>query len=304
MAEERLTMRLNGIDAEVVAALKNTTAWLRADEGDVHEDADGFPVLRGSHLVRCALRTMAAVHLPPDALGDEAASPAALFVANERRRIAGRAAELAARVSEPPPPRLLLVEGTDDKHVVEHLCRKLASHLAFCCRSAGGADPLLRAIPLEMKPDERNVLGILMDANADVSARWQAIGDRLHEENVHLPNEPEEGGTIIEGDLRVGVWLMPDNSKPGELENFVAKLVPRHDPVWPLAERYIDGIPSKDRRLFAGKELRAKLHAWLATRARPHPMGTAIRSGALDANVPAAEKLIAWLTALFGADAS
>ena len=124
MAGERLTIHLNGNDAEVVAALKNTTErWLRADEVNVHEDANGFPVPSGSDLLRCALRTMAAVHLPADALGDEAASPAARFVANERRRIA---MHVPVRVGELPPPRLLLVEGTDDKHVVIHLCKKLA----------------------------------------------------------------------------------------------------------------------------------------------------------------------------------
>lgn len=203
--------------------------------------------------------------------------------------------------SESPPTKLLLVEGVDDKHVVEHLRRVVAPDLAFCCRSADGYDPLLKAISLEMRPDDRRVLGILMDANADVAARWRAICDRLRGENVQLPDQPEERGTIIEGDLRVGVWLMPDNSTPGELENFVAKLVPQRDPVWPLAEQYIDGIPSEARQFSSSKETRAKLHAWLATRERPRQMGTAIAAGWLDATAPAATGFANWLTALFGA---
>ena len=205
------------------------------------------------------------------------------------------------RVNEPPPTKLLLVEGVDDKHVVEHLRRKLVPDLAFCCRSAGGCDPLLKAIPLEMRPDERNALGILMDANADVSARWQAIGDRFRGGNVTLPDQPEDGGTVIDGDLRVGVWLMPDNSTPGELENFVAELVPKDDPVWPLAERFIDNIPGADRQFSRSKELCAKLHAWLATKGEPLMMGAAIGTGSLDATAPAARRLADWLEALFGA---
>lgn len=208
------------------------------------------------------------------------------------------------RVDEAPPTRLLLVEGVDDKHVVEHLRRRLAPDLAFCCRSTGGSDPLLKAIPLELRPDDRIALGILMDANADISARWRSIGNRLRGGNVRLPDQPEDGGTVVNGDLRVGVWLMPDNSRPGELENFVAELIPKDDPVWPLAEQYINGIPSRDRRFSSSKELRAKLHAWLATRERPRQMGTAIGAGSLDATVPAAAELVAWLTALFGKDAS
>ena len=203
--------------------------------------------------------------------------------------------------SESPPTKLLLVEGVDDKHVVEHLRRVVAPDLAFCCRSADGYDPLLKAIPLEMRPDDRRVLGILMDANANVADRWRAIGNRLRGENVQLPDQPEERGTIIEGDLRVGVWLMPDNSTQGELENFVAELVPRRDPVWPLAEQYIDSIPSEARQFSSSKETRAKLHAWLATRERPRQMGTAISAGWLDATAPAATGFANWLTALFGA---
>ena len=203
-------------------------------------------------------------------------------------------------VSKQPPDQLLLVEGQDDKHVVEHLRRKLAPDLAFCYKSAGGADPLLKAIPLELRPDDRIALGILMDANADVSARWQSIGDRLRKEGVRLPSRPEGGGTVIEGDLRVGVWLMPDNAAPGELENFVAGLVPKDDPVWPLAERYIDGIPREVRQFSPEKEVRAKVHAWLATREKPLKMGAAIGAKSLDATVPAAKALADWLTALFG----
>lgn len=202
--------------------------------------------------------------------------------------------------SRPPPVKLLLVEGQDDKHVVERLRQGLAPDLAFCCRSAGGSDPLLKAIPLEMRPDERSALGILMDADADVSARWRSIRDRLREGEVQLPSQPEDGGTIIDGELRVGVWLMPNNSAPGELENFVAELVPKDDPVWRLAEQYIDGIPNEHRQFSPTKELRAKLHAWLATRQRPRPMGTAIAAGSLDATATAARGLVAWLTALFG----
>ena len=203
--------------------------------------------------------------------------------------------------SESPPAKLLLVEGQDDKHVVENLCRKLAPDLSFCCKSAGGSDPLLKAIPLETRSDDRSALGILMDANTDISARWQAIGDRLCGEEVRLPDQPKHGGTIIDGDLRVGVWLMPDNSTPGELENFVAELVPKDDPIWPLAKQYIHGIPDAHRQFSPKKELRAKLHAWLATRREPRKMGAAIGTGSLDATAPAAKALADWLTALFGA---
>ena len=62
---------------------------------------------------------------------------------------------------------------------------------------------------------------------------------------------PDRDGTIIletEDLPRVGVWLMPDNESAGELEDFVARMIPGDDPVWPLSESYIEGIPLVDRK--------------------------------------------------------
>ena len=202
--------------------------------------------------------------------------------------------------SEAEPPKLLLVEGQDDKHVVEHLRSRLAPDLAFLCKDTGGSVPLLKAISPAMRPLERQALGVVVDANDDLAKRWQAIGDRLLEANVQLPAQPAHGGTIIDGEPRVGVWLMPNNSTPGELENFVAELVPKDDLVWPLAEQYVDGIPNEHRPFLSRKELRAKLHAWLATRKEPRKMGAAIGTGELDAETPLACQLAGWLRTLFG----
>ncbi len=201
---------------------------------------------------------------------------------------------------------LLLVEGVDDKHVVQHLGHKLAPNLKFDCVDRGGIDSLLKTIRLEVKSLDRHALGILADANDDVAHRWQAIDNMLREgtelldERVGLPKAPIVGGTIISGPPRVGVWLMPDNEHSGELENFVAQLLPEGDPVWPLAEQFIEGIPHGHREFPRQKELRAKLYAWLATRRRPGPMGTAIRAGSLDATAPIAIRFADWLKALFG----
>ena len=146
--------------------------------------------------------------------------------------------------SELRPPKLLLVEGLDDKHVVEHLCREVAHDLTFVCKETRGSDPLLKAISVETKLDGRRALGIVMDANDDLAARWQAIDHRLRGADVQLPDQPAHGGTVIDNDPRVGVWLMPDNSGPGELENFVAELVPKDDPVGLLPSSTLMASPA------------------------------------------------------------
>ena len=205
---------------------------------------------------------------------------------------------------------VLLVEGEDDKHVVLHLCRKLALNLEFCCSvpgEPGGKDALLDAIPVVLKQAGRHAVGVLMDANHDINARWQAVSDRLRGTTITLTSRPQPGGMLVPGDPNVhlnpsfGVWLMPNNQQAGELEDFVIQLLPKDDPVWPHAERFIDDIPQKYREFRSQKESRAKLHAWLATRREPLKMGAAIGTGSLDATAPAAKALADWLTALFGA---
>ena len=195
--------------------------------------------------------------------------------------------------------RVLLVEGQDDEHVVRHLRRSDSQMPTFCIRTKGGVDDLLRGVRGEILAEERTAVGILVDANDDWEARWQAVTDRIRMANMEPPSSPDPGGTIIEGSPRVGIWLMPDNESPGELEDFVAKMIPCDDAVWPLSQSYIDSIPAAHRRFNRGKILRAKVHAWLATREEPRRMGSAISVGDLKRDVEVSKKFVSWLRELF-----
>ena len=97
----------------------------------------------------------------------------------------------------------------------------------------------------------------------------------------------------------IGVWLMPDNSSSGELENFVEKMIPSSDPVWPQSQKYIDKVREEHRVFKQKKTLRAKVHAWLATRKEPRRMGLAIKAGDLDTTVPNSAAFVDWLRTLF-----
>ena len=195
--------------------------------------------------------------------------------------------------------RILLVEGQDDLHVVDHLRRTDSQMPPFCIRNKGGIDNLLRGIRGEVLTEDRAAIGILVDANDDLRSRWQGVAHRLQAAGVALPADPAPDGTIIAGSPRVGIWLMPDNGSPGELEDFVSKMVPCDDAVWPLSEAYIDGIPEEHRRFKQGKTLRAEFHAWLAAREEPRRMGSAIRAGDLNVNVEVSQKFVSWLRELF-----
>jgi len=166
-----------------------------------------------------------------------------------------------------------------------------------------GIDRLLDSIGLEIKVAGREAIGILPDANDNPEGRWSAVRDRLRRQGYQPPAALDPDGTIIASDLprrpRIGIWLWPDNESTGEVEDFVETMVPLHDPVWPRSQAYIDGIPEADRRFSQGKVLKAKLHAWLATRETPSRMGAAIGARELDADGPLATKFVAWLRRLY-----
>ncbi len=97
---------------------------------------------------------------------------------------------------------------------------------------------------------------------------------------------------------------MPDNGSPGELEDFIAAMIPATDTVWPRARRYVDSIPAEERKFKQQKTERARIHAWLATRREPRKMGAAIGTGDLDINAPSAKEFSKWLQCLFSFEQS
>ena len=198
------------------------------------------------------------------------------------------------------PPKVLLVEGLDDRHVVQHLQDRTSSAPSFDIQDKEGIDNLLRFIEPEIRVPGRAAVGIVADANDSPDARWDAISHRLREAGVEPPEARPPDGMIVDGLPRVGVWLMPDNQRSGELEDFVQEMIPSGDPAWPLAKGYIRDIPKEARKFPARKTSRAELHAWLATREEPGRMGSAIGRRDLQTDGPLCSAFLEWIERLFG----
>ena len=197
---------------------------------------------------------------------------------------------------------MLLVEGPDDKHVVIHVRERNIPMPEFCTKDKGSVQEVLSAISSEVKVSGREAVGIMVDANDDLASRWQALADKVSRVGVVLPASPCQSGTIVRQipnfpRLRLGVWLMPDNVTSGELEHFIAAMIPEEDPVWPLASEYIGRIAEPAFR--PKKKIRAEVHAWLAARKEPRRMGLAIKAGDLEIETAVCNKFVAWLRSLF-----
>ena len=192
-----------------------------------------------------------------------------------------------------------MVEGPNDLHVVGHICMLNASDFSFDTISKDNWENLRDSISVEMKVPGRQVVGILADADDNPAGRWESIMDRLGIVGIEVENSSFPQGLIVEQTPKVGVWIMPDNERPGELEDFVIEMIPDGDVVWPRSQSYIDGIHEGDRPFTEGKEQRAQLYAWLATREEPRLMGTAIKTHDLDIEGPLCQRFIGWLKELF-----
>ena len=196
-------------------------------------------------------------------------------------------------------PRLLLVEGADDEHVIRHLYEQARGAVNFDIAQMGGVSQLREEIEAHAKAPGRTVLGIVIDANSDAQVRWQSVRDAVVRVGVRLPSAPGLGGTIVapsaSGTPKVGVWLMPDNKEPGELEDFLAALVPSGDQVWALAQRYVGQVPGDQ----LSKPAKSRIHAWLAVRTVGGRLGTSISAGAFDLQQPASQSFLDWLGQVF-----
>ena len=205
----------------------------------------------------------------------------------------------------------LIVEGQNDKHVILHLWSRV--HEAkrdsdVKITEKEGRPNLLDSIGVEATAPDRHAVGFILDADDDVNGSWQSIRDRLRTKGVNAPDELDPAGTIVDESAakdeshrkpRVGIWIMPDNESSGELEDFVASMIPRGDLVWPLAQNYIDSIPTAAQKFAAQKETRAVVYAWLAAREEPRQMGLAIGARDLSVDGELCRRFTAWLDRLF-----
>ena len=199
----------------------------------------------------------------------------------------------------------LMVEGKDDLHVVIHICR-LRGMSGICdVEDLGNDAKLLESIPIRLRfADEGDVIGVVIDADDDQRARWDAVRGRLAEAGfANLPAQLQPAGTIIDAPdtlllRRAGVWVMPDNRGPGKLENLLLSMIPEDDELLEHVTSCVKAIANpRFRQVDAEK---AVIHTWLAWQEQPgRPYGTSIASGFLNHNVPEVDSFVAWLRGLF-----
>lgn len=203
--------------------------------------------------------------------------------------------------------RILLVEGIDDEYVLKHLCGNRGVPRLDAVKSHGGVDQLLDSFPVRLKASEDgDIVGVVIDADTDMTSRWQSLRDRLTRVGYEgAPDSPAPDGTILDppaGTLlpRVGIWIMPDNQSNGILEDFLRFVVPEESRLFEHVRSSVAAIPEGERRFSQLTEPKAIIHTWLAWQEEPgRPLGTAITARYLDPEVAQVDGLVSWLKRLF-----
>lgn len=202
----------------------------------------------------------------------------------------------------------LLVEGSEDKRVISSLRKNLKIKESFEIKDCEGCPNLLRQLPILLKGSGNlNTIGVVLDADTDLNNRWKAVYNILKKSGKYdnIPATCDEKGTIIfpieEDDIKVGVWLMPNNNDKGMLEDFVSFLISEDDKLLPKVDNALSEI--EEEKLNQYKEIhksKARIHTWLAWQENPGtPMGLAITKKYLSTTPIICQDFISWLNKLF-----
>jgi hypothetical protein len=193
----------------------------------------------------------------------------------------------------------LLVEGNDDLHVVKALCQRLTIPHNFDVIDCKGIENILEQIPLLIKDSSIDTIGIMIDADTNLQARYDSVKNKLS--GFDFPKKLPENGLIIDnGEQKIGVWIMPDNNTNGMLEDFISFLVPENDKLMPIAIETLQDIEKQDLDKYKPHQSKAKIHTWLAWQEEPgKPLGQSITNKALSTDNETCRKFADWLKNLF-----
>ena len=201
----------------------------------------------------------------------------------------------------------LLVEGDNDFHVISAFCTKHTIFKNFNIIACKGIEDLFKVVPTVTINPNFSAIGIVIDADSNISKRWSKLRNILIGKGFNIPNDLPSLGLICKNtdEVKVGVWIMPDNNLNGMLEDFVKFLIPENDPCLVIANSTLEKIETQKLNKYAAiHKSKALIHTWLAWQEDPGtPMGLSITKKYLNADNETSLKFANWLRELFKPEA-
>ncbi len=205
----------------------------------------------------------------------------------------------------------LLVEGQDDLRVIPELIekngvlwgdnKKQAIVLIQDCGGYKNIDANL--ISTELQASGLTNLGLVIDADEDLSARWMSIRNACLPSIPNIPEEIPETGLIhiTKNRIKFGIWIMPDNQIRGMLETFLAYMIRDKDEViWQYAQEVAKEAKNKGALFKDSYFDKAKIYTWLAWQEQPgRQMHQAIKYEILNPQHLKAQTFVTWFKSLY-----
>ncbi len=155
-----------------------------------------------------------------------------------------------------------------------------------------------------LKTSGVRTVGVMLDADTSPKGRYLSVRSICLGMFPDLPLELPKTGLIAVNDarIRLGVWIMPDNSSDGSLEAFLKYLVPKD-----AIELWNHATASAAAARAMGAECRdahiekSNLFTWLAWQDPPgQKPGLALTKRVLDPLSPGAASFVKWFRELYG----
>ncbi|MCI5145331.1 MAG: hypothetical protein D3923_07310 [Candidatus Electrothrix sp. AR3] len=206
--------------------------------------------------------------------------------------------------------KVLLVEGADDQRVIPELVEKNGipwgdkpKDWIVQIKSMGGVENLDKnLINIELKASGLKIFGIIVDADEEPANRWQSMRNCLLDRFPDLPAELPKNGLIHgTGEIKLGIWMMPDNQKRGMLETFLEFLLPDDSQaLWELSKQSCEKATAQGAPFKASHIDKARIHTWLAWQNPPgRQLHDAVKQRILAPDSPQAKPFMAWFQELF-----
>ena len=209
-------------------------------------------------------------------------------------------------------PKRLLVEGEEDKRVIPELMEangviwgNKKEEAPIQIEPYGGYERITaELISTELKASGLTALGLIVDADDNLSARWSSVRERCRISIRDIPEQLPETGLIhnTEAGIKFGIWIMPDNQMRGMLETFLAYMVPdESEPLWQYAQEVV-GQAKNRGALFKDTHVdKASIYSWLAWQNPPgRQLHDAVKQRILNPCHPNAQAFVTWFKNLYG----
>ena len=194
-------------------------------------------------------------------------------------------------------PKLLLVEGQDDRRFFSAFIRHLSISDMQVEVYGGTANfgNFLALLVANPQFDNVTSLGIVRDADSSRQSAFDSVAGSLRRANLPVP-----GGAMrpaVAHGIRVSALIIPPGSETGELENLCLSALGNDDPVLDCADRYLDCVTDAGIRL--PDRTKSRLHAYLAAGNEPgRRLGEAADAGVWNWTSPAFAQVADFLRSL------